>query len=146
MDWLCAAEVPIYAYRLKPVIVLTRIPTQPPIIQQVPPGVDRPLWSVMIPVYNCAAYLPETLRSVLQQAPGPDEMQIEVIDDHSTDADVEKLVKEIGRGRIAYYRQPQNVGSLKNFETCLNNARGHLVHLLHGDDRVRMGYYQTISM
>ena len=108
------------------------------------PESDRPLWSVMIPVYNCAAYLPETLRSVLQQAPGPDEMQIEVIDDHSTDADVEKLVKEIGRGRIAYCRQPQNVGSVRNFETCLNRSTGHIIHLLHGDDKVRPGFYEKM--
>ena len=30
-------------------------------------------------------YLEEALRSVLQQDPGPEQMQIEVIDDRSTD-------------------------------------------------------------
>ncbi|GAB3820342.1 hypothetical protein GCM10028895_20270 [Pontibacter rugosus] len=73
------------------------------------------------------------------------QMQIEVIDDASTDADVEKLVLELGEGRVNYYRQPQNVGSLRNFETCLNRAKGHLVHILHGDDRVRPGYYTTMQ-
>jgi glycosyltransferase involved in cell wall biosynthesis len=99
----------------------------------------------MIPVYNCAPYLPQTLRSVLQQDPGTDQMQIEVIDDASTDANVEKLVKEIGRGRILYYRQPQNVGSLRNFETCLNRATGHRIHLLHGDDKVKPGFYAKMD-
>lgn len=105
----------------------------------------RPLWSVMIPVYNCAAYLPQTLRSVLEQDPGADQMQIEVVDDGSTDANVEKLVNEIGGGRVLYYRQPENIGSLRNFETCLNRAIGHRIHLLHGDDKVKPGFYAKID-
>jgi glycosyltransferase involved in cell wall biosynthesis len=117
-----------------------RRPYQPPAIPPVTGG-ERPLWSVMIPAYNCAAFLPETLQSVLKQALSPDQMQIEVVDDASTDVDVKALVEQIGKGRIQYYRQPQNVGSLKNFETCINRAQGHLVHLLHGDDKVRNGYY-----
>jgi len=106
---------------------------------------NRPLWSVMIPVYNCAQFLPQTLKSVLQQDAGADIMQIEVVDDASTDADVKSLVEKIGKGRIGYFRQPHNRGSLKNFETCINRAKGHLVHLLHGDDVMRAGYYQKMS-
>ena len=108
--------------------------------------VKRPLWSVMIPVYNCADFLPETLQSVLQQAPEKDLMQIEVVDDASTDANVEDLVRKIGFGRIQYYRQPQNVGSLANFITCLNRSTGHYVHLLHGDDKVKDGYYNKMEL
>src|SRR5215218_968201 len=119
--------------------------TVPPRIQPLSDQTDRPLWSVLIPVYNCAQLLPQTLESVLMQDPGEELMQIEVIDDASTDADVESLVEKIGKGRISYFRQPQNVGSLKNFETCINHAKGYLVHLLHGDDKVRPGYYQTIG-
>ena len=37
----------------------------------------------MIPTFNCAGHLGEALRSVLAQAPGPDVMQIEVVDDAS---------------------------------------------------------------
>lgn len=124
---------------------MTRIPNEPPIIQPVADNTHRPLWSVMIPVYNCAAYLPQTLRSVLQQDPGADQMQIEVVDDCSTDANVEKLVNEIGRGRVLYYRQPQNVGSLRNFETCLNRATGMHIHILHGDDKVKQGFYAKMD-
>ena len=71
-------------------------------------------------------------------------MQIEVIDDASTDADVAAIVESIGKGRVKYFRQPRNVGSLRNFETCLNRSKGKLIHLLHGDDRIRKGYYATI--
>ncbi|HEY0743695.1 MAG TPA: glycosyltransferase [Chryseosolibacter sp.] len=121
-----------------------RIPLSPP---AVPPVVQpiRPLWSIMIPVYNCAKYLPETLLSVLLECKDRPEVQIEVVDDASTDADIESMVAALGHGRVSYYRQPMNVGSLRNFHACLLRAKGVYVHLLHGDDRVRSGFYMRME-
>ncbi|NMG05952.1 family 2 glycosyl transferase [Brasilonema sp. UFV-L1] len=116
-----------------------------PTILPVPEGTPRPLWSVMIPTYNCANYLRETLASVLAQDPGSEVMQISVVDDHSTKDDPAAVVEELGRGRVDFYRQPQNVGYIKNFETCLQRSRGKLIHLLHGDDCVRDGFYQKLQ-
>lgn len=124
---------------------MNRIPLSPPSIAPVSDGVRRPRWSVMIPAYNCAGFLVETMEAVLAQALAPDDMQIEVVDDHSTDADVEALVRTVGKGRIAYFRQSENKGSLRNFETCINRAKGHLIHLLHGDDLIKPGYYQAMD-
>ncbi|TDH24647.1 glycosyltransferase [Segetibacter sp. 3557_3] len=121
-----------------------RIPVNPPIIPPVPIGINRPQWSVMIPVYNSLPYLSHTLKSVLSQADQVDNMQIEVVDDCSTDGDVEALVLALGQGRVRYFRQATNVGSLRNFETCLSRATGHWVHLLHGDDLVAPGFYKEI--
>lgn len=115
---------------------------------KIPPITDnssRPFWSVMIPTYHCARYLQQTLESILAQDPGPDVMQIEVVDDCSTVDDPESVVKEIGQGRIAFHRQRQNVGHTKNFETCLRRARGKVIHLLHGDDYVLKGFYQKMQ-
>ena len=125
--------------------MIERIPRQPPLINPVPEHIKRPRWSVMIPAYNCSEYLRGNIQSILQQDPGPGIMQIEVVDDASTDTDVESLVREIGQGRVGYYRQPENVGSLRNFETCLNRATGLYIHLLHGDDEVRNGFYKEIE-
>ncbi|KAF3886896.1 MULTISPECIES: glycosyltransferase family 2 protein [Nostocales] len=108
-------------------------------------GIQRPLWSVMIPTYNCANYLRETLASVLAQDPGKDLMQIEVVDDHSTKDDPAAVVEELGRGRVGFYQQPENVGYIKNFETCLQRSRGQLIHLLHGDDCIRDGFYRKLQ-
>ncbi|MFL6602499.1 MAG: glycosyltransferase [Steroidobacteraceae bacterium] len=105
----------------------------------------RPRWSVMIPTFNCARYLADTLRSVLAQDPGPDIMQIEVVDDHSNEDDSEAVVRSIGQGRVLFYRQTSNVGIAKNFATCLSRSRGELVHLLHGDDCVRDGFYAKLG-
>jgi len=107
--------------------------------------VIRPLWSVMIPAYHCARYLRHTLESVLAQDPGPDAMQIEVVDDHSTADDPESVVAEVGHGRVAFHRQAANVGHVRNFNTCLARARGHLVHILHGDDAIRPGFYERMG-
>ena len=117
----------------------------PPLIKPCPSNLARPLWSVMIPTYNCSHLLSQALESVLAQDPGEHLMQIEVVDDASTDADVKNLVERIGGGRVTYFQQARNVGSLKNFETCLNRSKGELVHLLHADDKVRMGYYEKIG-
>lgn len=101
----------------------------------------RPIWSVMIPTYNCASYLRKTLDSVLRQDLGPAKMQIEVIDDHSTKDDPQSVVREFGQNRVTFYQQPRNVGYIKNFETCLIRSKGQLIHLLHGDDCVRDNFY-----
>lgn len=111
----------------------------------IPPGdAAGPRWSVMIPAYNCADCLAETLESVLAQDPGAGQMQIEVVDDASDDRP-EEVVQRIGRGRVEYFRQPSNVGHVENFTTCLVRARGDLVHLLHGDDWVLPGFYETME-
>lgn len=129
-----------------PTTLLERIPSSPPVIAPVT-GIDkRPLWSVMIPTYNCLVYLRETLTSVLAQDPGPEQMQIAVVDDCSTDGDVFALVQAVGKNRVTYFQQEKNVGSLRNFETCLNHSIGQWVHILHGDDRVVTGFYAEIEM
>lgn len=113
-----------------------------PVIERVADDASRPLWSVMVPTYNTpAAYLREALNSVLSQDPGPQLMQIEVIDNCSDHDDPEPLVREAGNGRIAFWRQPANVGAIENFNTCIRRARGRWVHILHADDAVLPDFY-----
>ena len=84
---------------------------EPPAHSPVPPLAERPFWSVMIPIYNCREdYLRETLGSVLRQAPGAADMQIEVLDNCSTIGDPEAVVREMGAGRIGFHRQTHNLG------------------------------------
>jgi GT2 family glycosyltransferase len=115
-----------------------------PLIHPVPPGTSRPLWSVMIPTYNCAGLLAGTLRSVLAQGLPVEEMQIEVVDDCSSRDDPAAVVSAVGGDRVSFFRQPANVGPQANFTTCVQRARGHWVHILHGDDMVRPGFYDAL--
>lgn len=114
-------------------------------ISPVAEEIYRPLWSVMIPTFNCANYLSETLKSVLAQNISPELMQIEVVDDHSTKDDPATVVEQVGQGRVEFYRQPKNLGHTRNFQTCLERSRGRLIHILHGDDCVREGFYHKLQ-
>jgi hypothetical protein len=116
-----------------------------------PPEVGRsqfgagPFWSVMIPTYNGADRVEAALASVLAQDPGPEAMQIEVVDDGSTHGDSEAVVRRLGSDRVGYHRQPRNVGHSANFNTCIERARGEVVHILHDDDAVRPGFYAALE-
>jgi glycosyltransferase involved in cell wall biosynthesis len=99
----------------------------------------------MIPTYNPRAdYLEATLRSVLQQDPGPQQMQIEVIDDHSTDDLAAQTVGRVGGGRVSFHAEPQDRGLAATWNRCVERARGHWVHILHQDDLVLPGFYDHL--
>jgi glycosyltransferase involved in cell wall biosynthesis len=116
-----------------------------PLIPPVPEGVSRPFWSVMIPTFNCARFLRTTLESILQQKYPPEAMQIEVVDDCSDHDDPERVVREVGQGRVGFFRQARNLGHTGNFLTCLRRCRGQVIHILHGDDYVRPGFYARMG-
>jgi GT2 family glycosyltransferase len=114
----------------------------------IPPQTDygvRPFWSVMIPTYNPRAdYLEETFRSVLQQDAGPDQMQIEVIDDCSNNDTASEVTRRLGAGRVTFHRESENRGLANAFNRCIERARGHWVHILHQDDIVLPGFYERL--
>ena len=119
--------------------------TSVPIVSPVQNCIGRPRWSVMIPTHNCAKYLRETINSVLSQDRGPDQMQIEVVDDCSTVDDPKAVVHERGQGRVLFHRQEANVGATRNFNTCISRSLGDFVHILHGDDLVEPGFYAEVE-
>lgn len=114
-------------------------------VSRPPPDQSVPFWSVMIPTFNSGDYLRQTLASVLAQDQGPERMQIEVIDDASDSDDPAAIIAELGNGRVQFTRQLRNVGHIANFHTCLQRARGQVVHLLHGDDLVEPGFYEALE-
>ena len=99
----------------------------------------------MIPVYNApAGYLEETLRSILQQDPGPDQMQIEVVDDCSPNGAPLELVRRIAGDRVIVHREPKNNGLAGIWNRCIERASGEWVHILHQDDLVLPGFYTAL--
>jgi glycosyltransferase involved in cell wall biosynthesis len=117
---------------------------QYPKINSISGKATRPFWSVIIPTYNGTQYLEKTLQSVLTQDPGVEEMQIMVIDDCSTEDDPEPLVKKLGLGKISFLRQPQNMGQINTWNACIQHAQGQWIHLLHQDDFVLPGFYESL--
>jgi glycosyltransferase involved in cell wall biosynthesis len=116
-----------------------------PRIEPIAGPAARPLWSVMIPTFNCAKYLRPCLESVLLQDPGTGQMEIEVIDDCSSEDDPAAVVTELGEGRVKFHRNARNEGVTRNFNICLERSSGELVHILHGDDYVLPGFYRKIG-
>jgi len=118
---------------------------KPPAIRISPVDRSRPFWSVMIPTYNPRAdYLEEALHSVLQQAPGPDQMQIEVIDDRSMGNTAFEVIRRVGAGRVSFHAEPENRGLANTWNRCIERARGNWVHILHQDDIVLPGFYNHL--
>jgi len=98
----------------------------------------------MIPAYNPGHYLRQTIESILANAVDESEMQIEVVDDCSSEVDVQSLVRQIGGDRIGYYRRPERGGLAACWNTCIERARGRWVHILHQDDIVMPGFYLAL--
>jgi glycosyltransferase involved in cell wall biosynthesis len=105
----------------------------------------RPFWSVMIPVYNPPLpYLEETLRCVLDQDAGADQMQIEVIDDASPNGAPTEFIRKLAGERVTVHCEPRNLGLAGTWNRCIERARGDWVHILHQDDLVLPGFYQSL--
>jgi glycosyltransferase involved in cell wall biosynthesis len=88
-----------------------------------------PRVSVIIPAYNCAEYIAETIESVLNQTYR--DYEIIVVDDGSTDA-TREVVEGYG-DRLQYiYQQNQGAAAARNRGIRL--AKGELITFLDGDD------------
>lgn len=115
-----------------------------PAIGPPPPGA-RPFWSVMIPTFEPQPqFLAATLAAVLGQDPGPEQMEIVLVDDGSVGIDPRDCVPADQRHRVAWFRQPQHAGIGGNWNTCVRHARGEWVHILHQDDLVLPGFYARL--
>jgi glycosyltransferase involved in cell wall biosynthesis len=99
----------------------------------------------MIPMYNPdLGYLEETLRSVLDQDPGADQMQIELLDDGSPNPVRVDFIRKIVGDRVAIHIEPRNLGLAKIWNRCIERASGEWIHILHQDDLVLPGFYKSL--
>ena len=89
--------------------------------------------TICIPTFNRAATLAAAIASARAQTYR--DVEILVIDDHSTDA-TESTVSEVARydARVRLVRQATNVGLARNFSACISEARGEYVKFLCDDD------------
>jgi glycosyltransferase involved in cell wall biosynthesis len=91
---------------------------------------DSPLISVVIPAYNAAAFLPQTLSHVLDQTHRL--LECIVVDDGSTDSTPD-VVAAMRDPRVRYVRQ-ENRGVAAARNAGVSAALGQLVALLDADD------------
>jgi len=103
-----------------------------PITRTQPVKGDRcasPLVSVVIPAYNCAPFIGESLDSVYRQTYR--NWEVIVIDDGSTDET--RAILAPHTGRIRYFYQ-ENRGTAAARNAGVRQARGELIAFLDNDD------------
>jgi GT2 family glycosyltransferase len=137
IDPLRQRHVPApYIIGIDPVLV-----PRGPQIRPIPKTESRPLFSVMISVLDSTEHLRETLQSVLDQDLGPDMMEIEVVDNGVASNETAAVLNEIGNGRVRFHARAKAVGAAENFNSCLERARGHWIHIVRAKDVLRSGLY-----
>lgn len=99
-------------------------------------SLNNPLVSVCIPVFNGANYIKETINSVLKQ--DYPNFELVIIDNCSTDS-TPKFIASFQDDRIRYIKNTKNIGALKNFSKCIEEAKGEYFVLLPHDDLLLPG-------
>lgn len=87
--------------------------------------------SVIIPSYNAASTLPETIESILPQLTEHDE--IIIVDDGSTDG-TENCIRSYIGDRVRYIRQDNSGGPASPRNTGIKAAKGKYIFLFDSDD------------
>jgi glycosyltransferase involved in cell wall biosynthesis len=93
------------------------------------------LVSIGLPVRNAGERVVDVVESVLAQ----DHPEIElVISDNGSTDDTEDVCRALAASddRIAYHRQPQNIGLLNNFVRTIEMANGEFFRWIGDDDRL----------
>jgi glycosyltransferase involved in cell wall biosynthesis len=95
------------------------------------PTIRPPKLSVAIPVYNGAAYLADTIDSVLAQS--CEDFELIICDDHSTDGSLD-IAASRADPRIRILANAENLGFGGNWNRCLAEAQGRYIKILPQDD------------
>ena len=96
-------------------------------------GLYAPKVSVLMPVYNTREdHLRETMESILNQTFS--DFEFLILNDASTDENVEKVVKSYHDSRIRYAVNERNMGISRTRNRLLEMARGEYLAIVDHDD------------
>jgi glycosyltransferase involved in cell wall biosynthesis len=109
--------------------------------EAIAPAGPQPTFSVVIPLYNRAEIVGQTIRSVLEQ--DYQDFEIIVVDDGSKD-DPEPVVTGFRDSRIRYIRQ-ENAGGGAARNLGIEEARGRYVAFLDSDDQFLPGKLSVMA-
>lgn len=92
------------------------------------------LVSVIMPAYNCEAFIAEAIQSVIQQT--YDHWELLIIDDFSSDSTSE-IIQEYAEmeNRIIFLSNSTNKGTQHTRNKGINAAKGRFIAFLDADDR-----------
>ncbi len=109
------------------------------------PGLSSsPLVSICIPTYRRAAFIGDTLRSVLAQTLSS--YEVIVVDDNSPDSTAD-AVKRCAEPRIRYLRNSENLGVPGNLNYAMSLGRAPFLLLLEDHDLISPTYLEkTVAL
>ena len=100
---------------------------------------SSPRVSILVPVYNRAHCIEQTLTSALEQT--FTDLEVVVVDNCSTDASWELVQRVAARDpRVRVFRNDCNIGPVRNWLRCVREARGELGKILWSDDLLHREY------
>lgn len=101
----------------------------------------RPLVSVVVPVFNGAAYIAAAVCSVLDQEFR--DFELIVVDNRSDDSTVE-IVRGFGDPRIRLHAEEVHLSIYENFNRAAAYARGEFLKFLCADDELTPTHLSTL--
>lgn len=93
---------------------------------------ENALVSIIMPSYNSAGFIDETIHSVLNQT--YENWELIIVDDCSTDETDAVIVPFLSDSRIKYYKNGVNSGAAVSRNRALREAQGHWIAFLDSDD------------
>lgn len=99
--------------------------------------------SIGLPVYNGGEHIAKTITSILAQ--DHEDLQLVICDNASTDV-TEEICRDLAAsdGRVLYHRQPRNLGTIPNFMSALELAKGEYFRWIGDDDRLEPHYVTRV--
>lgn len=97
--------------------------------------------AVMLPAYGDSAHLREAVSSVLAQ--DHDGWSLTVLDDGPEDPTLRSWLLGLDE-RVSYRRNDPSLGINRNFQACVDRARGDLVVVMGADDRMLTSYVSVV--
>lgn len=92
---------------------------------------SKPILSVILPVYNCEAYIEECVESVLNQS--FTDFELLVFNDGSTDNTLNKIMS-FTDSRIIIHNKANNVGYVTHLNEGISLAKGEFIVRMDADD------------
>ncbi len=131
---------PIQNARLKKMYQVDKIPDKVTFEQLRFPGFEKPLVSIIIPVYNQMNYTYNCLKSILNETNNIP-YEIIIADDVSTDET--KNISNFIHG-ITVIHNSENLGFLRNCNNAATKAKGDFLFFLNNDTQVLANWLQPL--